>query len=403
MDSVKRAKTKVKIPSELLRKIVVYIPPLSIKDLVKYPRIAESILDTDEVWNNFAGTESLPREECKKMIERHKVAKLKVLQGYKNEISFKTNQSDLTHLVIKKNKIFTTSDDQTIKMFDFKGNLLRIFTGHTGGVWAIEACEDKIVTGSTDRTAKIWAMNDSSCIATLKYHRSTIRTVKCIKNYVIIGSRDYTISVWNVEGHLLHVLEGHRHSVKCMDVNDNFLVSGSYDGSVKIWDYKKGLFIKNVHFHKQRVYAVKIYKDYIASSGLNSDIKISSLDGSMSISYSSNQLIIPWLDFHSNYLVSSGSDGDIVKYNYISREIEYTIKEGSPIKSQKIYNGLLIVGTMTYVSVYSFRTGNFLKRLLVATMISKVEAIDWKIFVGYLLNGEYHVSVFDYEDLVNGR
>ena len=95
--------------------------------------------------------------------------------------------------------------------------------------------------------------------------------------------------------------------------------------------------------------------------------------------------------------MSSGSDGSIVKFNYIDGRVEYVIQEGSPIKSQRISNGILVIGTMTEVKVYSFSSGVFIRRLIAAYMINKVEIVDSKIVVGFYLDGSYQVSVFDFE------
>lgn len=50
-------------------------------------------------------------------------------------------------------------------------------TGHTGGVWSCQVTDDGqlVVSGSTDRTVKVWDMNTGMCIRTLSGHISTVR------------------------------------------------------------------------------------------------------------------------------------------------------------------------------------------------------------------------------------
>ncbi|KAI5921217.1 WD40-repeat-containing domain protein [Camillea tinctor] len=60
--------------------------------------------------------------------------------------------------------------------------------------------------------------------------------------FVISGSHDYSIRVWDVEmGTTQHTLYGHHGWIYCIAVsNANTLASGSDDNTIKIWDYKTG-------------------------------------------------------------------------------------------------------------------------------------------------------------------
>ena len=82
--------------------------------------------------------------------------------------------------------------------------------GHTGGVWCLEMKDDLIVSGSTDRTLRVWNANNGDCnqvsIATL-----TISTIRDIFNMII---RFYTATavqfdvwqwkmIWLCPGHVI--------------------------------------------------------------------------------------------------------------------------------------------------------------------------------------------------------
>lgn len=393
----KKIQTNINIPSEILNEIIMFTDITTIKSILPYSKIYQCLDQSLEIWNNYCKSSKLQISECKNLLKN----KYKILKAVSNKEevvrNIKTLQSDMTQLSICKNRIYCSSDDQTLKVFDFNGNLLKKFIGHSGGIWAFETDGEYLITGSTDKTARIWNAESETTERVLKSHRSTIRTLKYYNKYIITGSRDHMIIVWNNLGDLLHVLESHTQSVRCMDVSDDYLVSGSYDCTVKLWDYKRGKFLKDLNIHRKRVYVVKIYKNYVASSGLDSEVKICSIDGLYNHSYTFHSSIVAWLDFQDNFIVSSGSDGSIVKFNYIDKKLDYVIQESSPIKSQKIFNGLLIVGTMTEVKVYSFNTGRFIRKLLSAYMITKVEMVDWKIVIGFYMDGDYQISIFDYE------
>lgn len=47
--------------------------------------------------------------------------------------------------------------------------------GHTGGVWSSQMRDNIIISGSTDRTLKVWNAETGECIHTLYGHTSTVR------------------------------------------------------------------------------------------------------------------------------------------------------------------------------------------------------------------------------------
>lgn len=59
---------------------------------------------------------------------------------------------------------------------------LRTLVGHTGGVWSSQMEDNIIISGSTDRTLKVWNADTGQCINTLYGHTSTVRCMHLHKN-----------------------------------------------------------------------------------------------------------------------------------------------------------------------------------------------------------------------------
>ncbi|OLL25415.1 putative E3 ubiquitin ligase complex SCF subunit sconB [Neolecta irregularis DAH-3] len=75
----------------------------------------------------------------------------------------------------------------------------------------------------------------------LKGHTKAIMCLQFDDNTLITGSFDRTIRVWNVKtGVLLRTLKGHDGPVSCLGFDDEKLFSGGLDGSVRLWDYRSG-------------------------------------------------------------------------------------------------------------------------------------------------------------------
>jgi len=189
------------------------------------------------------------------------------------------------------------------------GPLVRTLTGHTGGINAVALAKtadnrDIIISGSEDKTVKVWDLESGQCLYTLTGHTSAINAVavtpdgrraisgtghkikiwdlekkECIyslgdyrpgpgaiiregqkpievgvggaKPTVAItedGSRAVStsaeiIKVWDLEsGQCLHTLTGHTDLITSVVVTPDGrrAVSGSQDGTLRVWDLNKG-------------------------------------------------------------------------------------------------------------------------------------------------------------------
>lgn len=386
------------LPSEILSNTLLFLDPTSLIPLLSVSQITECVKTHRALWNSFARTKHLPVPECKIILKQRAALANSIKNTEETLRIFKTYQSDMTQLAIKNRTIFTSSDDQTIKVFGANGEFLKKFIGHNGGVWTFDLSSDMLVSGSTDKTARIWSLSLGLTSNILKIHRSTVRVVKCIGEYIITGSRDSTIAVWRTNGSLQHLLVGHLQSVRCLDADESWLVSGSYDSTVKLWDYKRGVFVRNLATHKKRVYTVKIQNGYVVSSGLDSEVKVTRILDGHSVSHNQHNSLVLWADFVGRYVVSSSLDGLVVKYDYINLKVEFIIQENSVIKHQKVYGDMVLIGTSSEAKIYSLRSGELIRILVSAYMITRVDMSEDLIAVGYMNEGDCYVSLFDYSN-----
>lgn len=52
---------------------------------------------------------------------------------------------------------------------------VQTLVGHTGGVWSSQMRDSVVISGSTDRTLKVWNADTGECVHTLYGHTSTVR------------------------------------------------------------------------------------------------------------------------------------------------------------------------------------------------------------------------------------
>lgn len=136
-------------------------------------------------------------------------------------LSFPAHGSHVvTCLIFSHGRIISASDDNSINVYSpITGHLIRALEGHQGGVWALAATKDTLVSGSTDRTVRIWDLKTWNCTHVFGGHTSTVRCLSIVKPemvdvvgedmvvrrerwpkrpLIVTGSRDHTLRVWTL-------------------------------------------------------------------------------------------------------------------------------------------------------------------------------------------------------------
>ncbi|SBS81826.1 coatomer subunit beta, putative [Plasmodium ovale] len=149
--------------------------------------------------------------------------------------------------------ILTSSDDMTIKLYDYENNFEKLcsFENH---IHYVMMCKFNpkdtyiFASASLDKTIKIWGVQNNTAVVTKPHFTLTGHTkgVNCIDysgsgetSYIISGSDDKTIRIWDYHTkQCIQVLTGHTQNVSCLIYHSNLpiIVSSSEDCNVKIWN-----------------------------------------------------------------------------------------------------------------------------------------------------------------------
>ncbi|KAF2809507.1 WD40 repeat-like protein [Mytilinidion resinicola] len=110
-------------------------------------------------------------------------------------------------------------------------SLLQTLEGHLDTVQSVASSGDgqKIVSGSNDKTARIWDARSGSLLQTLEGHLDWM---------IVSGSGDKTVRIWDARsGSLLHTLEGNSTILSVAFSDDGRkILSGSDDCIARVWD-----------------------------------------------------------------------------------------------------------------------------------------------------------------------
>ncbi|RKF58852.1 F-box/WD repeat-containing protein pof11 [Golovinomyces cichoracearum] len=112
-------------------------------------------------------------------------------------------------------------------------------------------------------------------------HFECIYTIQHSGNYLVSGSRDRTIRIWNLETRRLvrPPLRAHSGSVLCVqfdaDPKEDLIVSGSSDATVILWRFSTGKIIQRLRkAHKESVLNVQFDKRVLVTCSKDKTIKI---------------------------------------------------------------------------------------------------------------------------------
>jgi F-box/WD-40 domain protein MET30 len=98
-----------------------------------------------------------------------------------------------------------------------------------------------LITGSYDRTIRIWNLDTAALVRQLTGHTRAVRCLQFDQMLLFTGAMDGTVRMWNWRaGECLRVLEGHSDGVICLNYNGYLLATGSADSTIAIWNFRTG-------------------------------------------------------------------------------------------------------------------------------------------------------------------
>ncbi|KAG6873781.1 hypothetical protein C0995_011006 [Termitomyces sp. Mi166 len=396
------------LPPELVSQILGHLPFPTLARASRVSRAWRAIIDSDPVlWRDllkrtdiwFGGASedafaqaifarrrrqkpplSLPLPHPYKILfkSRHLTRTRWVNVAEPKHISFPAHGSSVvTCLIFSHGRIISASDDHSIHIYAPTGELVRSLCGHEGGVWALAASKDILVSGSTDRTVRIWDLATGRCTHVFGGHTSTVRCLAIVKPelvdveqeggtfrkerwpkraLIVTGSRDHTLRVWTLPRpgepeyrcfgpddaevdptdvcdtdenpyHRVH-LEGHDHAVRALAARGRTLVSGSYDCSVRIWDIITGQCKWVLTGHTQKVYSVVLdpIRNQACSGSMDGSVRVWNLHtGQLLHVLAGHTSLVGLLGMSPSHLVSAAADSTLRIWHPDTGELQHTL------------------------------------------------------------------------------
>jgi len=281
--------------------------------------------------------------------------------------------------------------------------------GHTDSVYCCQFDENKAITGSRDRTIRVWDLKTYKCIrvyggpnhrptantpppmeerpervishASLNgtkvgneiytvpadYHDASILCLQYDSEIMVTGSSDYTCIVWDITGDEyvpMYRLRGHEAGVLDVCLDDKYIISCSKDAMIKVWDRKTGNCVRTLKGHRGPVNAVQLRGNFLVSASGDGVAKLWNLETGVSIKdFPSEDRGLAAVEFSDDakYVLAGGNDHVVYKFDASTGELVHSrVKHDGLVRSLFLdaFNGRIVSGSYDQsIQVSDYETG----------------------------------------------
>ena len=148
--------------------------------------------------------------------------------------------------------------------------------GHTDSVYCLQFDEEKIITGSRDRTIRVWDINNFTCKRVIG--GPNVKPTQGPKVLRTVDYPDFHLATASVNGTaygdtIYHTPSTyHDASILCLQYDEQILVTGSSDSDLIVWDINTYQPIRRLHRHTGGVLDVALDARHIVSCSKDSRI-----------------------------------------------------------------------------------------------------------------------------------
>ncbi|KAI8640436.1 WD40-repeat-containing domain protein [Parasitella parasitica] len=217
---------------------------------------------------------------------------------------------------IDQDTLVSGSRDKTLKVWDVNASrcIRTVENEHEGSILCICVSKDRsiLLTGSSDSTCAVWSLPDLVPIRKLRGHEHSVLDVCFVSGKrIVTASKDSTLRVWSQEtGQELLQMVGHSNSVNAVEaVGEDRVVSVSGDATMKLWNISTGECIRTMQGHNLGLACARYNGKHLYSGGLEGKIKVWDVESGECISTLVGHVgMIRSLDYIEGKIISGSYD-----------------------------------------------------------------------------------------------
>ena len=273
--------------------------------------------------------------------------------------------------------------------------IIHTLQGHSDVVTAlvIDSQRGFIISGSNDETVRIWNIENSDLTRTFGGHSGSVfsLSVDTQRGLIISGSENQIVTIWKVNSYGKYVekqsLHGYLGTPRSLavDTQRGLIISGSDDGIIRVWDIENSDLIHTMeeHFGSVLSLAVDSRRGLIISGSENHRLSVWDIEtGEFVRSFKGHSGSVFGLivDSQRGLIISSADDGTVRIWNILSGDFIHTLNghtnaiRALAVDSQR---GLVFSGSDDEtVRIWSIKTGELVRTLYGHSSSVNALAID---------------------------
>lgn len=221
--------------------------------------------------------------------------------------------------------VLTGSADKTARLWDTKtGKELRKFEGHTSDVRSVAFSPDGkyVLTGSEDKTARLWEVETGREVRKFEGHSHFIRSAvfSADGKYILTGSWDKSARLWETAtARLVQTFAGDSDRVMSatLSADRKYVLTGSIDGIARLWETESGRLVRRFEKHSWWVSSVAFHPNgkYVLTAGWDDTVRLWETDTGREVrQFNGHTNIVNSAVFSPNgKYVLTGSDDDTAR------------------------------------------------------------------------------------------
>ncbi len=253
-------------------------------------------------------------------------------------------------------------------------SLTHTLTGHQGLFSAINevlVTKEFIISGSDDRTIRIWHQETKELITVLCGHGKSVNTMVIHPHhpYLFTGGKDGKIICWDLSNfQSVLTMDTQQNGIKTLSITGDgkLLISGSGDRSLKIWCSDKLTLLNGYRPHELAINQIAInpHLNSVIFATVSSDRQVILWNKHQPLTILKGHLKgIRTLAFHPHFqlLATGGDDGYINIWNIDRPQLVHTISAHSWPISRLIFshNGRYLISSSTNGQVKIWEVDNW--------------------------------------------
>lgn len=316
-----------------------------------------------------------PNQDWKKMFLVRRALEQRWKEGKAAAIYLHGHKDSVYCAQFDENKIITGSRDRTIRVWDarFPWSCRKIIgppPGNMSGAGPINNPAQQ----STGRSPFLTIWPPSTVSAEIvspveqvsDYHSASILCLQFDEDIMVTGSSDHTCIVWDIKNDYKPIrrLEGHAAGVLDVCFDDNHIVSCSKDTTICVWDRHTGALVRKLLGHRGPVNAVQLRGDLVVSASGDGIAKLWNITSGLCVKeFPGKDRGLACVEFSEDArtILTGGNDKVIYQFDANTREMVNELRgHNGLVRSLHLdsLNQRIVSGSYDMsVKVYDARTG----------------------------------------------